>query len=124
LTWAKAIEDCLRIRIPERAQAIRIVFLELARICEHLTVLSDICIQLKMNEFSILIDAREKIFELFEKVCGHRQGVGETQIGGVRFDLPPGWVVEYQAVYEIIQKNFLIVHKSLTSQVHFRKHLE
>ena len=40
------VEDLYRIKVPERAQAIRIVLLEMARILEHLTVLQSICFEL------------------------------------------------------------------------------
>ena len=39
IIWAKCLEDLFRIKLPERAQAIRIVMLELARIADHLSVL-------------------------------------------------------------------------------------
>ena len=124
LTWAKTIEDMFRIKIPERAQAIRIVMLELSRIANHLTVLSEICRLIQQDEFSLFINAREKVYELFEKFSGHRQGLGAARIGGVREDLPHGWIVEYQNVAEILTKNLRILHKSLISQTRFRSLLE
>src|SRR5690606_13592919 len=39
--WATNLEEMLRIKLPERAQAIRIVLLELARVAEHLSVLQE-----------------------------------------------------------------------------------
>lgn len=124
IAWAKTIEEMFRIKIPERAQAIRIVMLELARIADHLTVLSEICRNAGQNEFTLFINAREKIFELFEKFCGHRQGLGIARIGGVKEDLPHGWIVEYQAVAEILSKNLRLIHKSLISQNNFRSHTD
>ncbi|WP_408099099.1 NADH-quinone oxidoreductase subunit C [Peredibacter sp. HCB2-198] len=120
IAWAKTIEEMFRIKIPERAQAIRIVMLELARIADHLTVLSEVCRHAGQNEFTLFINAREKIYELFEKFCGHRQGLGIARIGGVKEDLPPGWIVEYQTVAEILLKNLHLIHKSLISQNRFR----
>ena len=124
IAWAKTIEEMFRIKIPERAQAIRIVMLELARIADHLTVLSEICRNAGQNEFTLFINAREKIYELFEKFCGHRQGLGIARIGGVKEDLPHGWIVEYQAVVEILSKNLRLIHKSLISQKNFRSHTD
>lgn len=124
IAWAKTIEEMFRIKIPERAQAIRIVMLELARIADHLTVLAEICRASEQSEFRLLLNAREKVYELFEKFCGHRQGLGVARIGGVKEDLPHGWIVEYQAVAEILAKNLRLIHKSLISQNKFRAHLE
>lgn len=122
--WAKTIEEILRVKIPERAGALRIVMLELSRIASHLTVLGDICRVMDQSEFKLFIDAREKIYELFEKFTGHRQGLGIVRIGGMKEDLPHGWIIEYQSVAEILGKNLRIIHKSLISQKNFRSRLE
>ncbi len=122
--WARTIEETYRIKVPERAQAIRIVMLELARVAEHLTVLSDIALASKQNEFRLFLNAREKVYELFEKFCGHRQGLNQINIGGMREDLPYGWITEYQSVNDIIFKNLRTIHKSLIGQKNFRSQLE
>ena len=122
--WAKTIEDSYRIKVPERAQAIRIVMLELARVAEHLTVLAEITMASRRDEFKLFLDAREKVYELFEKYCGHRQGFGLIKLGGMREDLPYGWAIEYQAVNDILTKNLRVIHNSLIGQRDFRSHLE
>ena len=65
IAWTKAIEDMFRIKIPERAQALRIVRLELARIADHLTTLQAICFSSELSEYRLFINAREKVYELF-----------------------------------------------------------
>lgn len=122
--WAKTIEDMFRIKIPERAQAIRIVMLELARVADHLTVLHGICFESGQNEAKLFLNAREKISELFEKFTGHRHGLGVAKIGGTSEDLPHGWIVEYQSVLEILSKNLRTIHNSLVGQIKFRENLE
>ncbi len=120
IAWAKAIEDMFRIRIPERAQAIRIIMLELARVADHLSVMAAICGALNLPEARLLINAREKIVELFEKSCGSRNGQGTAVIGGVKEDLPAGWVVECQAVVDVLGRNLRIIQNSLLGQARFR----
>jgi NADH-quinone oxidoreductase subunit C/D len=124
IAWAKTIEEMFRIKIPERAQAIRIVLLELARISHHLTVLSSICKELGLQECVLLLNLREKIFELFEKYSGHRHGLNTIRMGGMKDDLPHGWIVEYQTVSDMILKNLRIIHHSLIGQRKFRSSLE
>lgn len=124
VAWAKTIEEMFRIKIPERAQAIRIVMLELARISDHLTVLATICKETANTECQLYINAREKILELFEKFSGHRHGLGVAKIGGVKEDLPHGWIVEYQNVADVLSKNLRIIHNSLLGQQQFRALLE
>lgn len=124
LAWVRTLEDILRVKLPERAQAIRIVVLELARIVEHLTVLSEICTTTGHEEAVLFLDAREKVYELFEKYCGHRQGLGIARIGGVREDLPHGWIVEYQTVADILHKNLNLINKSLMAKRNFRSQID
>lgn len=119
--WAKTLEDALRIKIPERAQAIRIVGLELARIAEHFTVMNEMTHALGLDEQRLFINLREKVYELMEKYCGRRQGMGIARIGGVKEDLPHGWIVEYQSVCDIVLKALRTVHRSLVNQKKFRE---
>ncbi len=121
IAWAKTLEDILSIRLPERAQAIRIVMLELGRVAEHLTVLFEMTHALVLDECKLFLNAREKIYELFEKYCGHRQGMGIARLGGLREDLPHGWIVEYQSIAELLKSNLHMIHKSLIGQKKFRE---
>ncbi|MFL5785141.1 MAG: NADH-quinone oxidoreductase subunit C [Bacteriovoracaceae bacterium] len=123
IAWVKTLEEMMSVRLPERAQAIRIIMLELSRIAEHLTVLHEICYALKKDEHRVFLDAREKVYELFEKYCGHRQGFGVARLGGVKEDLPHGWIVEYQAVASILLKTLPLVNNELFSQKNFRDSL-
>lgn len=120
LNWVRNLEEILRIRIPERAQAIRMVSLELARIVDHLTVISEMTSILGLEETKLIINCREKIFELVEKFCGHRQFLGLMRLGGVKLDFPHGWIVQYEDVSEIVKKNLNLIHLSLISQKKLR----
>jgi NADH-quinone oxidoreductase subunit C/D len=122
--FAKALEEMMDIKLPEKAQAIRIVLLELARIAEHLSVLYEMTAALRKKEAVLFLNAREKVYELFEKYCGHRQGLGVVNLGGVREDLPHGWIAEYQSVAKLLHKNLKIIHLSLLGQNNFRSHLD
>lgn len=123
IIWAKCLEDLLMIKVPERSQALRLVLLELARIVDHLTVLSQITQALKQDEFKLFINAREKIYELFEKFTGKRQGGGFISLGGVKEDLPHGWIVQYQEVAAILGRNLPVINKALIGNKNFRDQL-
>jgi NADH-quinone oxidoreductase subunit C/D len=124
IAWVKGLEDLLRVKLPERAQAIRIVALELARIAEHLTVMHDMTYALELHEHRLFVNAREKIYEIMEQFCGHRQGLNIVRLGGMRADLPHGWIVEYQAVAASLQKTLKMIHQSLMGQRKFRQTLQ
>ncbi len=123
ISWVKTLEEMMSLKLPERAQAIRIIMLELSRIAEHLTVLHEMCYALKKEEHRLFLDMREKIYELFEKYCGQRQGFGVAWLGGVKEDLPHGWIVEYQTVASILLKNLPLVNNALYAQADFRDSL-
>jgi NADH-quinone oxidoreductase subunit C/D len=122
--WLKTIEEMGKFKLPERAQAIRIILLELSRVTEHLTVMSEILSSLGLSESTLFINAREKVIELFEKYCGHRWGQGAVILGGVFDDLPHGWISEYQSVEKVLVKNLKIIHQSLLTQQKFRLTLD
>lgn len=124
IAWARTVEEMFRIKIPERAQAIRIVLLELSRIAEHLSVLAAVSMAASSPEYTTFINSREKIYELFEKFSGHRLGVGSAAVGGTKEDLPPGWIVEYQGAADLLVKNLRTVNKSLINSRRFREALQ
>lgn len=124
ISWIKTIEEMLDVSIPERAQALRIVLLELARINDHLTVMALTCSEAEQDEFRLFLNAREKIYELFEKFSGHRQGLGICTIGGVKNDLPPGWIAEYQSVATILDKTLHLIYRKLILKPKFRELIE
>jgi NADH:ubiquinone oxidoreductase subunit D len=76
-----------------------------------------------VDEFRHFINAREKIYELFEKFTGKRQGSGFIRLGGVKEDLPHGWIVQYQEVANILVKTLTVVNKALIGDRSFRERL-
>lgn len=123
ILWARCMEELFRVRLPERAQALRMILLELSRIAEHLTALHEICIAERRAEHLHFLNAREKIYELFERFCGHRQGFGFICIGGVKEDLPHGWIVQFQEISNILKRNLNMVDKNLLTDRSFRDSL-
>ncbi len=122
--WYKMIEDICGIQIPEKAQALRIVLLELARVIDHLSVISEILISLEIDEFRFFLDAREKLLDLMENYSNHRWGIDSLRLGGVRFDLPHGWIAEYQETSKLVLKNIKLVHNALMTMNKFRAVLD
>lgn len=124
IAWAKTIEEMGRIKVPERAQAIRIVMLELARVIEHLTVLHEMTWCKGKDEHRFFLNCREKMKELFEKYSGHREALGIVRLGGMREDLPHGWINEFQNAGDIVARTVRLTHNALMSQRDFRSQLD
>lgn len=93
--YAMAVEKLLGItdRIPERAEYIRVIAGELARVCDHLT-----CIVASLAElggftaFFYGIRAREHFWELLEDISGARMTHSYCRIGGVAWDLTDDFI--------------------------------
>lgn len=87
---ALAIEKALGIEAPPRAQWIRTLVAELARISSHLMAMGSTC--LDVGAVTMLLwtfTEREKLYDIFELICGARFTTSYTRIGGVAFDIPP-----------------------------------
>ena len=87
---ALAIENAFGIEAPERAQWIRVMVSELARISSHLLAIGSFCLDL--GAFTIMLWAlgeREKLDDIFELICGARFTTSYTRIGGVMQDISP-----------------------------------
>ena len=85
---ALAIENALGIEAPERAQWIRTLVCELARISSHLMAMGSTCMD--VGALTILLwtfTEREKLYDIFELICGARFTTSYTRIGGVANDI-------------------------------------
>jgi NADH dehydrogenase I D subunit len=91
--WCHAVENLLDIEIPLRAQAIRVITSEMARIIDHCVCIATNLVDLgALTNFWYLYGYREKINDLYEDLCGARMMVNYPRIGWVSMDLPDGWV--------------------------------
>src|SRR3954467_15130980 len=90
--YCKAVEELLGLDIPPRAQALRVIHLELNRIASHLFWLGTSILDLgAMSMVFWGIRDREGVLDLFEMSSGQRLHTRYFQVGGVFEDLPPGW---------------------------------
>ncbi len=93
LAYVMAVEKLAGIEVPERAQWLRVLVAELQRIASHLVWFGTFALDLgATTPFLYAIREREHILDLFEALCGARLTYSYMRIGGVRGDLPPGFV--------------------------------
>jgi len=113
--WCKAIEDMMGIEIPDRAKALRMVLAELSRVIDHLVCIGTNAVDLgALTSFWFCFEQRERVYELFEKLCGARLTVSLTRIGGMAQELPVGWVTDCLSTVKEISKNIEEVDRLLT----------
>ncbi len=105
--YALAVEKLLGIveRVPERAQYIRVIVGEMSRITDHLTCLAATSMELgAMTIFFWAIKGREWIYELLEELSGARLTHSYVRIGGVQYDLTPGFAEKLRALFPKIEQ--------------------
>ncbi len=113
--YASAVEKLIGIRIPERAEYIRVLLSEISRITDHLTCIGAGAMELgAMTVFLYCVKAREFLYQLIEKVAGARITVSYGRIGGVKADLPVDFDVDCREVLKEVRKTVIDVHKLLT----------
>lgn len=90
--YASVVERLMNIEVPERAQVIRVILLELSRIASHLLWTGTSALELNMSSVYMYCFAeREKILDLFEGLSGARMFPSCWRIGGLARDLDPGF---------------------------------
>ena len=90
-TYSLAVERLLDARVPLRAQYVRVLFLELTRILNHLLAVGCHAMDVgAMTPFLWAFEEREKLMEFYERVSGARMHAAYFRPGGVTTDLPVG----------------------------------
>jgi NADH-quinone oxidoreductase subunit D len=103
--WCQCVEKLMGIRVPERAEYLRVIVLELNRIASHLLWWGAFGMDVgAMSLFLYCFREREKILDLFELLCGARLTYSYMRIGGVGYDVPPGWVERCRRVLQDIDR--------------------
>lgn len=93
--YCKAVERLLGVEIPAKAQAMRVILAELSRVIDHVVCIGANAVDLgALTGFFQLFTLREKVYSIFEKLCGARLTVSMTRVGGMAQDAPPGWFDE------------------------------
>jgi len=87
--YSLAIENLLKMNVPRRAKIIRVIFLEITRILNHLLAVGCHSMDVgAMTPFLWAFEEREKLMEFYERVCGARMHATYIRPGGISNDLP------------------------------------
>ena len=90
--FALAVEKLLGIEAPPRAQWIRMIVGELARLSDHLTSVGAQVMEIgAFTPFFYAIKVREWVWDLLEAISGARLTHSYVRIGGVAWDMPEGY---------------------------------
>ena len=82
--WHMTVEKLIQCEIPKRAEYMRVIIMELARIADHIVCDTVIAVDTgAMTGFLYLFQWREKIYEIYEEICGARLTTNIGRIGGM-----------------------------------------
>ncbi len=100
--YALAAEQLLPIEVPERAQYLRVIMAELTRLVNHTSLVGFFLNDLGALGTPLLyaFRERERILDLFEQASGARMMCNYFRFGGLRCDVPEGWLARARAVVD------------------------
>jgi NADH-quinone oxidoreductase subunit D len=125
MAYVMAVEKLAGIKLPERAEYLRIIMSEVMRISSHLMgvgfFLNDLGAM--MTPVLYMWREREKIMDMFDMVCGQRLTYNYMRIGGVSQDVPeeflpalrrfidemPGFIDEYE---QLLSENEILLART------------
>lgn len=81
--WLMTVEKLIGLELPKRVEYLRVIIMELARIADHLVCNSVIGVDTgALTPFTYVFQWREKIYEIYETICGSRLTTNIGRIGG------------------------------------------
>jgi NADH-quinone oxidoreductase subunit D len=106
--YVKAVEELADIEVPLRAEYIRVLAMELNRIANHLVFMGSLLLDLGASTPIMYgFREREKALQLFEALCGARMTFSYFRIGGVREDLPEGFIPKLNEFINDMEKRII-----------------
>jgi NADH-quinone oxidoreductase subunit D len=88
--WQMTVEKLLGVETSKRIDYMRIIIMELARISDHLICNSVVGVDSgALTGFVYVFQEREKIYEIYEEICGARLTTNLGRIGGFERDFTP-----------------------------------
>ena len=116
MAFCLAVEKLVDLDVPERAQIIRVICLELTRINSHLVWLGTHALDLgAMSVFLYCFREREYILEMFEILSGQRMMTSYIRPGGVWRDVPPEFMPKLEQFLEYFPPRIDDYEKLLTN---------
>lgn len=114
-SYCLAVEKLVNVKIPVRAQYIRVLFAEITRILNHLLAVGCHAMDVgAMTPFLWSFEEREKLMEFYERVSGARMHAAYFRPGGVSMDLPAGLLNDIYLFVDQFNIRLLEVEEMLT----------
>lgn len=125
LGWHMTVEKLLEIEIPTRVKYLRTIIMELSRITDHIICNSVIGVDSgALTGFVYVFQEREKVYEIFEEICGARLTTNMGRIGGLERDFSDvawqkihKWLDEFPKVWKefenLLSRNRIFMDRTI-----------
>jgi NADH-quinone oxidoreductase subunit D len=105
--WHMTVEKLIGAEIPKRVDYMRVIVMELARIADHLVCNSVIGVDTgALTGFTYMFQEREKIYDIYEEICGARLTTNVGRIGGFDRDFNKEFVEKLRSFLKEFPKKF------------------
>jgi NADH-quinone oxidoreductase subunit D len=120
--YALAVEKLLGVTVPERGQAIRVLFSEISRILNHILNVTTGALDVgAMTPLLWLFEEREKMLEFYERASGARFHSAYFRPGGVAMDIDQRLIDDIYKFTETYPKYLNDVDELLTENRIFKQ---
>lgn len=122
LAYCLAVEKLLDVKVPKRAQYLRVLFAELQRIAAHLLWLATHALDLgAMTLLFYAFRERETILEILELVTGARLTPSFVRIGGLAADIPDTFLPRVKEFLAAFPRHIAEYETLLTDNIIWKK---
>lgn len=105
--WHMTVEKLIGAEMPKRVDYMRVIVMELARIADHLVCNSVIGVDTgALTGFTYMFQEREKIYDIYEEICGARLTTNVGRIGGFDRDFNKEFITKLRAFIKEFPKKF------------------
>ena len=112
--YVLAVEKLLGLEVPPRAQYIRVLVCEMARIASHLVSVGSMAMD--VGALTVLLwtfREREKVLDIFDVLCGARFTTSYARIGGLQQDWSPQCTAMLEAFLQEFEQDVVEVEALL-----------
>lgn len=106
--YCMTIEDLMDVKIPDRAEYLRVIALEMQRMASHLLWLGALAPDIgNLTMFLFALREREILLDLFQNLTGARMTYNYCRIGGVVNDMPENFERDLLKALDWIDKKII-----------------